>query len=262
MVKGGHFTEEQKQKLRDEWKIKYANGYVNPTKGLSRTEETRRKISLGRAGKPLSQKHKDALSESHKGKIRSEAARQKQGETLRQKYANGYVNPRQGKHNTEEHRRKLILSNLGRHPNEETKRKIGLANKLWPHLSGEKHYNWMGGISFEPYPLGWTRTFKEQIRQRDGYRCQLCGVLEEDCVGSLHVHHIDYDKANIRPENLISLCHSCHSKTIYNRLWWKELFSRIMASPFLKADYLLRKFYVQKWICSFIASRREVLRGE
>ena len=36
-------------------------------------------------------------------------------------------------------------------------------------MSGSNHPNWRGGVSFEPYPLGWSKTFREQIRYRDKY---------------------------------------------------------------------------------------------
>ena len=89
-----------------------------------------------------------------------------------------------------------------------------------------KHYNWQGGISFEPYPLGWNKTFKEQIRYRDGYRCQICGVPEVECSRKLHVHHIDYDKENLNESNLTSLCNSCHMKTNFNRNDWIKYFTK------------------------------------
>ncbi|TXH47080.1 MAG: HNH endonuclease, partial [Desulfurellales bacterium] len=38
----------------------------------------------------------------------------------------------------------------------------------------------------------------------------------------LQVHHIDYDKKNSHPDNLIALCHSCHMKTNFNRSYWKQ----------------------------------------
>jgi hypothetical protein len=102
----------------------------------------------------------------------------------------------------------------------------------WCYHPLEKHPSWLGGISFEPYPLGWNRTYKEQIRQRDKYKCQLCGVPEIECIKKLHVHHIDYIKKNISPSNLVSICNSCHNKTNFNREYWliyfKEQKGRIM----------------------------------
>ena len=88
----------------------------------------------------------------------------------------------------------------------------------------ELNHNWQGGKSFEPYPLGWTKTFKEQIRYRDKHKCQLCGILEIECDRRLHVHHKDYDKTNINSDNLISLCNSCHTKTNWNRKYWLKFF--------------------------------------
>tara|TARA_Y100000310_G_scaffold129488_1_gene128627 strand:- start:111 stop:611 length:501 start_codon:yes stop_codon:yes gene_type:complete len=78
---------------------------------------------------------------------------------------------------------------------------------------GENHPNWEGGKSFIPYPLGWTRTFKEQIRYRDKYTCQKCGIPEVESARKLCVHHKDLDKNNLEVNNLISLCLSCHMKT-------------------------------------------------
>ena len=89
----------------------------------------------------------------------------------------------------------------------------------------ENHPRWNNGSSFEPYPLGWTNTFKEQIRYRDGYKCQICGCHEVECNKKLSVHHIDYNKENINPENLTSLCTSCHMKTNGNREYWIKYFN-------------------------------------
>lgn len=76
-----------------------------------------------------------------------------------------------------------------------------------------KNPNWKGGISFEPYPVEWTTAFKKSIRQRDGYKCRLCGKSQQKNGRALSVHHIDYDKENLDPRNLISLCDPCHGKT-------------------------------------------------
>ena len=64
--------------------------------------------------------------------------------------------------------------------------------------------------------------YRELIRKRDGRKCQLCGCPEMECKEQLSVHHIDYDKKNDEPTNLISLCRSCHLKTNTNRGYWKE----------------------------------------
>jgi len=82
----------------------------------------------------------------------------------------------------------------------------------------EKNPNWKGGKSFEPYPTVWTKELKTRIRKRDGFTCFMCGENGYD------VHHIDYDKENCNPENLITLCRSCHAKTHHNRDSWLRFF--------------------------------------
>lgn len=42
---------------------------------------------------------------------------------------------------------------------------------------------------------------------------------------NLVVHHIDYNKQNVDPTNLITLCKHHHMKTNWNRKFWVKLFS-------------------------------------
>ena len=65
------------------------------------------------------------------------------------------------------------------------------------------------------------KAFREAVRQRDGYRCRLCGrrvrrtldVLADDAA---HVHHIrgrnvaPEDRFN--PDTALTLCGKCHRK--------------------------------------------------
>lgn len=69
---------------------------------------------------------------------------------------------------------------------------------------------------------GFTPSLKKSIRQRDNYACQLCGKTEQK--REFSVHHVDYNKANCHPSNLITLCDTCHPKTHYNRAYWTEYF--------------------------------------
>lgn len=97
---------------------------------------------------------------------------------------------------------------------------------------GEKHPNWMGGISFEPYPIIWNEELKRKIRQRDKYICQICKGK------GWCVHHIDYLKDNCIPENLITLCRKCHQKTNNNREYWLRYFLGNLSKP-LKVENIL-----------------------
>lgn len=96
-------------------------------------------------------------------------------------------------------------------------------------MSGKNHYNWQGGISFEPYTTDWTETLRQSIRERDNYTCQMLGCNKKQGDIAFDVHHIDYDKKNSVPDNLIALCKSCHSKTNFNRQDWAKYLGGINA---------------------------------
>lgn len=93
-------------------------------------------------------------------------------------------------------------------------------NKGKPYLALDKHWNWKGGISFEPYPTLFNKKLKKLVIERDKFECKLFQNKNK----ILYVHHIDYNKKNCNPENLITLCPSCHTKTNYNRNKWMKFF--------------------------------------
>lgn len=85
--------------------------------------------------------------------------------------------------------------------------------------AGENNPAWNGGRNY--YGKNWPEQ-RRKARERDGYRCQSCGVNESELGRELSVHHItpfeefvpesgtpDYEAANAL-NNLVSLCRSCH----------------------------------------------------
>lgn len=79
-------------------------------------------------------------------------------------------------------------------------------------MSSKGNSNYVHGNGSRGYPVTWTNSFKRLIRDRDGFVCQLCYMTEEQHNQKLCVHHIDFDKLNLSPENLITLCKYCHGK--------------------------------------------------
>ena len=91
----------------------------------------------------------------------------------------------------------------------------------------EKSPSWIGGKG--GYPSGWSNNLKNEIRKRDFHLCVSCGAPEAR--EKHHVHHIDYEKSNLDPDNLVSLCRQCHSKTNggkETRSRWKSFFQGMM----------------------------------
>jgi len=88
----------------------------------------------------------------------------------------------------------------------------------------------MGLTSYDKnhLPIGDPNLLKESIRTRDNFICQECGIHQDELDRNLDVHHIDYNKDNLDPNNLISLCRTCHIKTNFNREDWQEYFENIM----------------------------------
>lgn len=94
----------------------------------------------------------------------------------------------------------------------------------------ENNPNYIHGGGYEPYTKEFNKTLKEQIRTSDNRMCMICGKNEKQLIRKLDVHHIDYDKENLKKKNLISLCQKCHLKTNSNRDYWFAYFTYIMES--------------------------------
>jgi hypothetical protein len=83
-------------------------------------------------------------------------------------------------------------------------------------LTGPNHPGWKGG-DIRYYGPNWYEQ-RRQVRKRDSYKCQCCGVSEKKLKQELDVHHIkpfrdfgveNYLEAN-QLSNLIALCRMCH----------------------------------------------------
>ena len=104
--------------------------------------------------------------------------------------------------------------------------RIGAAHKGHTRNCGSNNSNWKGGIGIEPYCDAWAdKEYKADIKERDNSIC-----MNPDCWNTsetLCLHHIDYDKKNCSPSNLITLCASCNARANFNRenhaLYYQDL---------------------------------------
>lgn len=122
---------------------------------------------------------------------------------------------------SEESIERIRNMNKGKIMSKETRKKLSIAHK-WK--KNKEYKEW----SESEYTLNWTQTLKRSIRERDWYMCQMpwCNKPQRDIAHS--VHHIDYNKSNCNPENLITLCNVCHAKTNYKREIWIEYFKNLL----------------------------------
>jgi hypothetical protein len=187
--------------------------------GRARIAESNRK----RIGKVVSQETRRKLSLVSLGKKRSE-------ETCAKLAASNHR-----RRLSKETRLKLSVANIGRRASDATRAKMS-ASKTGRRLSaiartniakakrGSRNPAWEGGIAHLPYATSFSGELRESVRRRDGYRCQLCGVPQIECDKALAIHHIDYDKKNSDPVNLVPLCNTCHARTSANRRHWTAFF--------------------------------------
>ena len=128
----------------------------------------------------------------------------------------------QGKHLSKEKRRKMSKITKLLWKDFVYRSIMSEAHKEQVKNKGKLHYNWQGGKSLDIYTADWTKDLRNYIRERDLYTCQMCGKKQKK--KAFDVHHIDYDKDNCDPNNLVTLCHTCHMKTNLNREKWKKYF--------------------------------------
>jgi|GEM_PF-3260365 len=89
--------------------------------------------------------------------------------------------------------------------------------------TGPNSNNWKGGLSFEDYCSIWKDIeFKEEIKERDDRECN--SFFCDGISNRLAIHHIDYNKKNCNPQNLITLCISCNSKANSDRFFWRGFY--------------------------------------
>lgn len=145
----------------------------------------------------------DIYSDEHKKKI---------SDSVRQRLSINH--PMKGKFHSEASRLKIKNARIGQinikgpkgKPWSEERKKAQKVNlRTKPVIISGKEY----------HPL-WHE-LRKIIYKRDGWICQEC---DKHCHKDIACHHIDYDTLNNDLSNLITLCSSCHGKTLYQRENW------------------------------------------
>lgn len=174
-------------------------------------EKIRQKAIKRYKDKDFKLKHKKACKDYYKthqhhatGKLKLQSQKDKMAITRKEWYKE---NPEKAKLKTEKSR----LTNIKRETHK-----------------NEKNVNWHGGLSKINTKRILTNEHKDNIKQRDGYRCQQCFRHKSELSSPLLVHHIDFNKINDEDTNLITLCNPCHSQLSYDRQNWINHFKNVM----------------------------------
>jgi hypothetical protein len=98
----------------------------------------------------------------------------------------------------------------------------------------EKHIGgfWYGNVRYyggNQYCERWTENLRDRVRAFFGYRCCLCGSV--DNTRKLNVHHVLYNKdtcCDNSPRLLVALCPKCHGKTNFDKEYWSSYFKKLI----------------------------------
>lgn len=154
--------------------------------------------------------------------MKSFKTRKKLSLRKRMEYSDPKNHPWYGREHTDQTKEKIGAKSKGRFPSKETRRKMSLKR------FGDKNANWKGGISTESYCFIWSNNeYKDFLYVRD--KTKFCWNPQCEGRGTKEVlHHIDYNKKNCCPSNIIKVCNSCNSKANFNRRWWQAFYKEVM----------------------------------
>lgn len=227
-----------------------------------------------------SEEWRKLISESKMGHVESDETRKKKSESHI-----GEKNYNYGKTFSEETKKKLseskkqLVGELS--PRWGTTHTVETRNKISDALSGEKHPNWNGGSSSEPYCGKFNENLRERVREFFGRVCQLCDKHESESKLRLSVHHVYAEKKAccegdicnlnemdelrklfpkeiakfgtpeftedeiIRVRMMVPLCKSCHSKTMVKRHeeYYRHFFDNLIMTKYGGKCYYTEEEY-------------------
>ena len=196
------------------------------SKGKKHSLTTRKRMSKAQKKRFKDPKERKKISDANIKRFKNPKERKKISLILKNKYKK---NPRDKKY-----MENAWKTRKGSKHSKKTKQKISNSLKgLKVSLKIRKKISLGHGGTGTPYENSgydykFNYAYKEMIRKRDNYICQLCGAIHKKNDRKLDVHHIDYDKKNTQPSNNNSLCKSCNAKVNKDREKWTEYFQELM----------------------------------
>ena len=165
-------TEEHKRKISEANKGK--TGEIDTLTEKIRREKIKRTMKQKYLDDPLSFKRITECSLKKKeklGYVNSPEARKKVSASLSKMWQDNKVTNKQ----------KGTLFKKGYDPKRNVSKIFNEGHKSYAYkgmnkglFALEKHPNWLGGKSFEPYGVEFNRVLKEKMRKKYSYRCQQC----------------------------------------------------------------------------------------
>jgi hypothetical protein len=176
-----------------------------------------------------------------------DSIKEKKKETSRQNFGTDY--PIQNEKKKEEYKQKIIetygVDNISKLDSvKEKKKETCLTNwgednysktaEFIISNSRENNHNWRGGISYNKYcEIFLLKEFRDIIIERDSIKCLNPHCSKADNTDII-IHHIDYNKQNCSPANLITLCRSCNSIANFDRNWHESWYKAIILKRYGK----------------------------
>jgi len=176
-------------------------------RGITVSDETKRKIGLANKGKIVSDETKRKIGLANKGRTVSDETKRK----LKENNAHYWLGKKRC-HLSEEHKRKLSLANKGKKIPQEQLEKVRGKNS-WRWI---KDRTKLCRISKQ----GERRTsayiyWRKQVWLRDDFKCK---INNSECNGKIEAHHIlswrEYPELRFEINNGITLCHAHHPRFV------------------------------------------------
>ena len=206
--------------------IKKMRGRIPWNKGKTRiyTEETLEKMRLASTGRVPWNKGRTNCYNEETLKVLSLANK---GQVPWNKGRPGYKN---GPH-TEKTKQKMSIAKMGHIVTEGTREKLRIINIDWDF------YNEHGCLKHNyPYNDCFTEHFKDMVRARDGNKCVVTGMTNEEHKGkygrALNVHHWTYDKDETNPFYFVTVTCGINAMAEKNRGEWCDMFNGIMKDKY------------------------------